>query len=288
VAFPVGLAGLTRQGTDIYDGAVKVLTLQAPVVYDAAGDDTRPIKSELVKVGNQWYVLFTLPSLAGMASPVIDPTLTLQPNSDGIDTGIASGANSSNNYGTSPRLLNGVAYRGLLKFDCSPVPNGAICVSGTYSLFQDNSQAAGAFTLTHYSIASGNSAWIEGTKGGSTAGAGEPCWDYLGYNTVTWAGSAGLATSGTDYVAAAIGSVSGNRSDANGTEYAAALTASVVQTWFGTSTVNYGVKTTPSATMGAIGSSDNTVATRRPKLVVVYTVPGGIAPFSAPFQGAFG
>jgi hypothetical protein len=123
-----------------------------------------------------------------------------------------------------------------------------------------------------------NAAWIEGAKFGELAGAGEPCWNALaadgaGGVLTAWAGAAGCATAGVDYEADLLGSVAGNRSNANGTEYALALTAARVRGWFGGTNTNYGLLLKLSAAAaGGIGASDNVTAAYRPKLVVDYTL----------------
>ena len=204
--------------------------------------------------------------------------LTLQPGAaDGIDTSVNSGG-ATYNYGVNVWLLNGSAYKGLIRFDLSSILASEQCLSAVLSLFMASNGAAQAFTLTAYAVAIGNAAWIEGTKNGAQAGAGEPCWNALAANgsggvTTAWAGSAGLATAGTDYESGALGSASGNRSDANGTEYAISLSRARIQKMFGGATYNYGLLIVPSAGCGGIGSSDNATAAYRPKLVVAHYTP---------------
>lgn len=223
--------------------------------------------------------------------------LILQPAAAaGIDTTVIS-TSPLNNRGIATSILAGATTKALLMFDLSAaIPKVASCVSAVLSVYQAATGAANAFTITAYSIAIGNTAWIEGTKTNSQAGAGEPCWNALaadgaGGVTTPWAGSAGLATSGTDYEASALGSVSGNRSDADGTEYQISLTPTRIKNWFGSPNTNYGLLLVANATLGNIASSDHATATWRPKLVVTYTLPGGgilNPPFSAPMRGPFG
>lgn len=209
------------------------------------------------------------------------PTLTLQPDAAaGKDTLVISTIPTFN-FGISPQGITSVVSRGLFFFDLSSISSSATCISAIFTLYQVNSGVAGAFTLTAYAIAAGNAGWIEGTKSGALAGAGEPCWnakaaDGAGGVTTAWAGTAGLNTATTDYLAAALGTVSGNHSDPNGTPYSMSLTASVVQGWFGAVNTNYGIIVRVGAVSGGIGLSDHATAAYRPKLVVDYTLPGGL------------
>jgi len=201
-------------------------------------------------------------------------TTTVQPDGTaGIDTKVNS-TQPTRNYGITGSLLSSTVDRMLLRMSLSAIPATDICDSAVLSLFQVGSSAALAFTLTAYKILLANGDWIEGTKNNATAGTGEPCWDYKEYNTVGWAGSAGLSTSGTDYDATALGTVSGNRSDANGTEYQITLPAALVETWFGSDTDNYGLLIVTSAGCGNMGSSDYATAGYRPKLVVNHHAAG--------------
>lgn len=203
-------------------------------------------------------------------------TLILQPNAAaGQDTLVGPGAGATFNYGIYTRLMVSATQKGLIKFDLSSIPSSSLCSYALLSLYQSNTGAATAFILTAYSIAVGNAAWVEGTKNAALAGAGEPCWnalaaDGLGGVTTPWAGGAGLPTAGVDYVAASIGSTSGNSSDPNGTEYQFNLTPNVVRTWFGPTNQNYGILIVSSAFPGGLASSDYATPGWRPKLTVEY------------------
>lgn len=273
VAFPVGMQGLTRQGTDFYEDDRLVMRMAPPVVYDAANPaDVRPVASMLVQVSSQWYILLTLPSLTGMAQPVLDPTLTLQPDAAaGKDTQVNSAAPAIN-YGARATLVSGVATKGLFQFDLGIIQPNTFCDRATVYFCQAASGVASAWTITVYSIAVGNNGWPEGTKDTLAGGAGDSCWNFRdqGGAGTPWAGSAGLSTVNTDYEAAALGNFSGNRSDANGTEYSTTLTATRVRGWFGTGNTNYGMVLIASANTGALASSDHGTAGWRPKLTVEY------------------
>lgn len=204
-------------------------------------------------------------------------TLLLQPDAvSGIDTAVFSTA-ATFNYGTQKSFLNTATNRALVRFDLSAIPTSAECLSATLFLYHAATAGALAFTVSAYSIAVGNAAWIEGTKAAALAGAGEPCWnalaaDGLGGVLTAWAGSAGLSTAGTDYENGAIGSFSGNRADAVGVEYSMALTPGRVRDWFGSPNTNYGMLLITSAATAGIATSDHATAGYRPKLVVVYQV----------------
>jgi hypothetical protein len=276
----VALTGLTyNQGelTSIADGQV-VGYVERPVAWDANGsEENQNVTITTTYAGG--FIEFGGDLSQAVLPITIDPTFT-----DGYGGDIETGkdtyvSGSTNNNGKSASMTLTATRKGLFEFDLSSIPADATCDSAAVSVFQLATGAASAFTLTWYSIASGNAAWIEGTKNGALAGAGEPCWDALaadgvGGVTTAWAGSAGLATSGTDYESTALGSVNGDRSDANGTEYAASLTTSRVEGWFGASNTNYGLLSLVSAAGGGVGLSDHTTTGYRPKLVVTYTESG--------------
>jgi hypothetical protein len=278
-AFPVGMSGLTRTGGIIYREGVPVMHLGAPDLYDAANPDGEhlPIAHGFVTVSGQPYILFTLPSgVTSMSRPVVDPTFESQPDAAaGKDVALRS-AGPTLNYGSNVLLLD-AGYRGLIEFDLSGILSSNTCTASTLYLYHRVQGTAFAFTISAYSIAAANAAWIEGTQNAAQASSGEPCWgalaaDGAGGVTTAWAGSAGLSTSGTDYEADALGSFSGDRADEAGAEYSTALTTSRVQGWFGAVNTNYGmVLTHTSGNNGSIASSDHATASYRPKLTVEYT-----------------
>ena len=285
IAYNVGISGLRISGNDIMDGDVIVGGLaKNPIIYDAANlTDVRQMADrQLINDAGQWRVIFTLPSLTGMTRPTIDPTFTVQPDaSAGKDTYLSL-TSVTRNYGVTPTFAqqSGANLAVLMvKFDLSSITASAICNSATLYMYATGTPGTDrAWTETWHSIASGNSAWIEGTKNTTTAGAGEPCWDALaadgaGGITTNWAGSKGMQTSGTDYEASTLGTMTGNRTDATGTEYAAALTALRVKGWFGATNTNYGLHGMCSTNVNGLGTSDNTTAGYRPKLVVDYSLP---------------
>ena len=290
IAVAVNLVGLTRSGSTLLADGVPVARIQAPVVYDAANRlDTRPIKWDVVARDGQPYIVYTLPDLTGMKAPVIDPTLTLQPDAAaGEDTWLYSHADwVGYNAGVSTALLVGryslgVVGRSLIRFSLAAIPALATCDSATLTLTNTgNAAQTAAVAASVYHVSDANGDWVEGTKNATRAGAGEPCWnakeaDGAGGVTTAWAGSVGCGTSGTDYAAVAIGT--GNLTDdPDGTAYDIALNTTTVQGWFGDATNNgMFIRGNDEVTDGKyfVGySSDHATASYRPKLVVDYTLP---------------
>src|SRR3990167_7184455 len=88
IAFPVGISGLTRSGLNILNNGVTVARLRPFMMVDLANpSDRRPIAQAFVNIGGAPHLRLTLPSLAGMVRPTIDPTLELQPDETaGLET----------------------------------------------------------------------------------------------------------------------------------------------------------------------------------------------------------
>lgn len=246
-----------------------------PSLDDPATGESIPLTWVVTQSSGKYILTCTLPP-GNHAGRVLDPSYSVQPDATaGKDTHIASTA-PTNNRGVYGTLMN--TMPGIIKFDLSSIPSSATCVSAVMTPYQVSSGPAGASSCTVYSIAVGNADWIEGTKANTLAGAGEPCWnarqaDGAGGVLAPWAGSAGLSTAGTDYEAAAMGSVAFDRSDPDGTPYAITLNAVRVQGWFGVISTNYGMKLVPTGNVGGLGSSDHATAAYRPSLSVTYKLP---------------
>lgn len=205
------------------------------------------------------------------------------------------GAHASLNL-DRPRSPNTTGrQKAFLRFLLSAIPEGSTCNSAILHLFHDyNAEAGYPFTGTAYAITEANGDWVEGTKDIALAGSGEPCWnakeaDGSGGVTTAWAGSAGCSTSGTDFVATAVGEVAMNPADAIGTEYQMSLDTDLVETWFGSNDDNFGI------VMWAVGngqihlgSAESATTGYRPYLVVDYTAPesGVVADLSATLDDA--
>jgi hypothetical protein len=173
------------------------------------------------------------------------------------------------------KTYGGRELRELQRWDLSDIPSGATCDAAVLSLYDTNwVSRTSDNTINIYEIADANGDWIEGTARDKVQN-GSPCWDYKAYNSGAWAGSAGLSTSGTDYINTSLGSaiftdgVSGYRTitlNADG--------RSVVAGWFGEAT-NNGVILRGSGTGGwTEWVSRSGTDGQRPYLTVTYTVSG--------------
>lgn len=166
-------------------------------------------------------------------------------NSGGLqDTRLDSaGSGGNDNYGTHSRGYTGWQsasriMRCIQRWNLSSIPAGSICNSATLYLYDtDWANRAADCTTTLYKISDANADWVEGTTS-DTPQEGSASWNYKAYHAVSpvsWAGSGGLSTAGTDYVNTSLGStvftdgVSGYRTI---TLTAAGLTA--LEGWFGT------------------------------------------------------
>lgn len=198
-------------------------------------------------------------------------TLTLQAaDATMIDTYIREGSASETNATSDQLYFSGSAggrVVSLLRFDVSSIA-GSIVNSAT--LYLTNSDTSGANrTLYVYNILSANGGWIEACS-----------WDYAEPSTTRWAGDsasdggtdAGCSVSGTDYNSTAIGTFSYTASTAVNTEHSTELTTSAVQGWVNGG--NYGMALwTPGALFPRCYSSRTATETRRPKLVIDYSLP---------------
>lgn len=163
-AFPVGINGLTRVGNEIRRDGVPVMQLRALHVEDLDNpEDKRSITHDFVSLAGQPYLLCTLPDLTGMSRPLIDPTLSLQPDAtDGIDTSIYQGAPTQNRNGSGlnvgDRASSLILMRTLIKFDLSTLPSDAVISAATMSLYADFDGSSNARTFRVYRT---KRAWVE-------------------------------------------------------------------------------------------------------------------------------
>jgi hypothetical protein len=219
--------------------------------------------------------------MATWARPVIDPTLTLQPDAaNGVDMWMRDSTipgEENKNWGINASLsiLYRVAVgrdRSLIKFNVSSIPGVSIISSATLYLTYNNLRNATTLIKFH-DVKAANGDWVEGTKSNATAGTGESCWKYKNYNTVSWAGGEGLTVSGIDYDSTEAGSFT---IPSSGNDFEIALSPSVVKGW---TTTNNGLLCKPEIETGdetkgvIVSSSDNETALARPKLVIVYSIP---------------
>lgn len=168
--------------------------------------------------------------------------------------------------------------RSLLEFDLSALPSNTTCEQATLYLYHSYDPEHGRpVTITIYSIAAGNEAWLAGDNDIDLADEGEACWDALaadgkGGVLTPWAGSAGLSTQGVDYEPEPLGSFTFDPASPKGTEYAVALNAERVCGWTGENNTNHGIIMVTSANSGHVAQSDHFTESYRPKLVVQYTL----------------
>lgn len=275
-AFPVSLAGLTRNGGNLLADGIPVALLRPPYVEDYDNPlDIRPIAWDFVNVSDQNYILFSLPDLTGMSRPLIDPVVALDSPTYGEDTMIYNGA-ATFNYGIGTDIQVGYdsankIARGLIRFDLSGIPNDSIINSASlslYSWFEGNTTDFA--TRAHRAITQ----WYEGAKNGAVPDAGQngSTWNLRNANgAVAWTGGAGGAA-GSDWVALATASTVITGINATFTFDVKADVQSYVQ-----GVANYGwwMRNEQEAAVSDkhFRSSEHATPAQRPSLSVDYTLP---------------
>lgn len=176
--------------------------------------------------------------------------------------------------GTTPQRV-------LLRFDLSSLA-GQTITGGTLQLTSTNSYSGldgptsvwTSDTLTLYRVADANKAWVGGNVVGSPA-PGLATWGYLNDSTVAWAGSAGLGTAGTDYVATPLATATINSSDAIGTVYTMTFAdVSLLNDWASHPSENAGfLLIAPGLELGHVqeilfGSANASTEANRPNLIL--------------------
>lgn len=249
----------------------------APGRFDQ--DEIDLVKRIYVRNGQTFLMVGArVPQINGMhaGSVVFDPTFEDQPDgSAGKDTFIESSAPTTVR-GTSIRLRTDTgAKHSLLEFDTSSIDSDATCDSATLSLWSEDS-AAGVDSYDIYSLASGVDTWVEN----------QATWNNYKSGT-SWPGSSGAQTSGTDYEAGSLGSISYPLLSA-GTEATASLTASRIEGWFGATNTNYGllIGITGSTDLRDWKSSDASASGDRPKISIEYSTGVVVIPAAASAIGA--
>jgi hypothetical protein len=275
--FPVSLVGLTRQGSNVlYNGQV-VMKVQPPVVYDWQNpDDVRPITFQFTTFGGQTGVVFILPDLTGMALPLVDPTLTLQPGAaDGVDTYIEQ--NSANaNFGVATTIRAGLGAagtvrRGLLKIDISSLPAAVTLTAASLTV-----HCANELSSTDYSVGAHRAitAFFEGIRNGATPSEDGSTWNFRNHNgSVAWAGGAGGAA-GSDWTATA----TDTKSITGVGDFVFNVLADV-QAWYGGATnLGWWLVNASEGTANSrkdFDSSDGATSGDRPELAITYGLGGG-------------
>lgn len=195
----------------------------------------------------------------------------------------ASGA-SNYNYGGYDKLIvgdvgwsNTTKERSVLRFDLSSFAGKYVAINSV--TLRLRKLDATSKEVNVYQVLSANSAWKEGTKVG-TAGSETSCWRYRTYNTNSWAGSAGCGTSGTDYNATALATVS--TSTAGFVDFTFSGSSedlkNLIDLWSGDQGSNAGIllrATTESSTYTCFVSNENDAGTGRldewrPQLIIDY------------------
>lgn len=195
------------------------------------------------------------------------------------DTSIASwgpdlnfGSDLSMRFTTNDRV-------GLLRFDLASFAGKYARITGiTLTLHIANIFNGNEGDLRVYAISPANAGWVAGTGGvNGTVQAGSSTWNRKIHDTVSWAGSAGLGTAGTDYNSTMLGSfhyanVPGDY-DIHFSGTPAQLKALVDQ-WAGPQTSNAGMVLRHERTAGtgtaSVLSSNTTVEEWSPKLTITY------------------
>lgn len=259
IAFPVGLAGVTRSGMNIQRGGVAVARLLPFAIVDAAAPlaAPRPISHSFTTIGGQSYVVLTLPSLVGVARPVIDPTVEIiMPTATGKDTVLYS-ANPNTAHGSSGwgfmRNNGSPTSVALHQFDTSSIPTNATVNAGSVYIA---GYATGAFVnFPMYQVLRN---WVEA----------EATWNVWSTgNSWTTAGCFGIGTDRDDTVLCTIpqSANQGNLTTAG---------IAVVQGWVNGNTANYGFAGMSGSSHGGeweIAMSEQGYVRPRPKLTVEYT-----------------
>lgn len=204
------------------------------------------------------------------------PTLTLQPDAAaGVDAYLDRGIPDTN-YGAATQLYmrtgGGADRRSLARFDLSGLPIGAVVTAATLYLYNRACYTNATGSVNR--ILAANSAW---TEAGAT-------WNFALGGATRWAGDAGgdggadagCSVSGVDYSAVLMGSWTWLTTDAAGLEYAIALNVVEMNAMLA---ANHGFLLTANANNNnMMYSSDWGAPAVRPKLVVDYTVGGGLLP----------
>lgn len=199
---------------------------------------------------------------AGLAAAVV--TLTLQPDAAaGVDVLLHKydPGGFFGNYASC--RVNDTWANTLIRFDLSSIPSGAIVIDASLTLWVSYVSAATG-TVTLHRILAANADWSESSN-----------WNYAIPSYRRWAGDvganggddAGCWISGTDYNATPIASVTKTVDEPVDTEVIFALSVTQVQALL---TANYGFALRSAGVDALYWSSDHTVASKRPRLIINY------------------
>lgn len=272
IAWPVAATGLNRAGALIKRDGVPVARLSPAHVEDLDNpNDARPVTMQFQRIQGTWYAVMTLPDLAGMSKPLLDPTLELQPDATaGIDT-LIHGLAPTNNFGVFTSLIVGhtggvsAKIRTLIKFDLSSLPGNAVISSATFSMYAlvDASDNARTFRVFRQ-----RRAWLEGTRSNiddnPATGATWVRYDL----TNNWSSQGGF------------GAADCEQTDIGNRDFTATEALNVFKDFPLTPTTKTGLDLGNGWLVKAdvesddrydFASSDHATAANRPKLVIVYT-----------------
>lgn len=165
------------------------------------------------------------------------PELGIGSYSGTEDTTLISGV-PNGNYGSGISIYvgnNSGERKTLLRFDVSALAGQAASIESVtltmFQILQSGSNNGVAIDVNLYQISSANEGWVEGTVNGAFQ-TGSSSWNYQVSQTATWAGSEGLSTPGTDYVASAIdGTKVITAKTGSGATYHWDLPVSLIQSW---------------------------------------------------------
>lgn len=200
------------------------------------------------------------------------------------------------NFATGPNLFAGFLDTSiigrnhtLLNFDLTQLPAGAIFTVVTLNLEHDHPACGAGHTvdsvLSLRGILVANDGWVQGTKNGTTAGSGEPCWeafaaDGSGGITTAWAGDsggdggsdAGCSISNTDWDSTDLGLMVVTTTD---TSKSISIPVSFIQGWYDTPSTNHGFMFGLAGSSGkrrVFFESSEGPDGKRPFLEVTYTI----------------
>ena len=196
------------------------------------------------------------------------------------DNYIWTAGGSDLNYGayTLPWAVGKVLAteaKALWRFDLSGLPSGSTVSAATIGFTVDSIGADSGVNIRIWALKIANGDWVEGTGTGQ-ANAGESCWnDHTYENQVEWAGSAGLSTSGTDYVGANAGTTDATSTGAK-TITVNATGRADIEDHMGIDGVEFLVWTDDALSnneYSGIETGESTTAADRPYLEITYEIP---------------
>lgn len=271
-------------GFELQDSLNRFL-VSMPMSHARSGDGVVNLRKRIWKDGDGNHYLLVgvrVPDLNGLPAGDItfDPDYAIDATAG--DTTLLSG-NQDRATGSDATLAYNTAANAvsLMKFDVSAIPSGATCNSADLFLYQYGAAPVGARTFYIHEVLAANDGWLAGSTE-DPATSTQSTWDYKNHSTSTsWAGAEGCQTSGTDFDAAELGSVSGGGSD--GVEIEISLTAGSVEDWWAPTNENYGIISWASDWI-SVDSNDSVTAAERPKLTIDYSVAGGATPTGNPLQ----